>query len=201
MTWDWFTIPGAPIPVPYPEVVGELMRATPSEQQSLIPGLLGNVAAFVYTDVAGNLPVKSLVLTARLDPQPNPDSRVTLTDERDELGMPTVQLDWQLSRSDRHSIRRSMEIVAAEIGRAGLGRVKILFEEEGSSWPPDLAGGFHHMGTTRMSDDPEEGVVDLDGRVHGMTNLYIAGSSVFPTGRSATRPCSSLPSPCASPTS
>jgi choline dehydrogenase-like flavoprotein len=184
MTWNRYTIPGAPIPVPYPDVVGELMRATPSEQQSLIPGLFGNVAAFLYTDVAGNLPVESLLLTARFDPAPNPGSRVTLTRERDELGMPRVQLDWQLSRSDRHSVRRSMEIVAAEFGSSGLGRVKILFEEDGSAWPADLAGGFHNMGTTRMSDDPKQGVVDRDCRIHGVSNLYVAGSSVFPTAGS-----------------
>ena len=49
-------------------------------------------------------------------------------------------------------------------------------------WGDDLQGGYHHMGTTRMADDPKEGVVDRDCRVHGIANLYIAGSSVFPTG-------------------
>jgi choline dehydrogenase-like flavoprotein len=37
------------------------------------------------------------------------------------------------------------------------------------------------MGTTRMALDPRRGVVDQDCRVHGVENLYIAGSSVFPT--------------------
>ena len=41
--------------------------------------------------------------------------------------------------------------------------------------------GNHHLGTTRMSDDPKQGVVDADGQVHGVGNLYVAGSSVFPT--------------------
>jgi choline dehydrogenase-like flavoprotein len=99
--------------------------------------------------------------------------------------MPKAALDWQLSASDRHAVRRSMEIVGAEFARAGLGRVQILFDEEGSEWPADLAGGFHHMGTTRMSDDPTQGVVDRDCRVHGMSNLYVAGSSVFTTGGSS----------------
>ena len=71
------------------------------------------------------------------------------------------------------------------MGRAGIGRVQILFDEEGSEWPDDLAGGFHHMGTTRMHDDPKQGVVDADCRVHGISNLYVAGSSVFPTGGSS----------------
>ena len=55
-------------------------------------------------------------------------------------------------------------------------------------WPVDPTvsnhpiGGYHHMGTTRMSADPALGVVDADCRVHGYGNLYVAGSSVFPTG-------------------
>ncbi len=79
-----------------------------------------------------------------------------------------------------------LEIVAAEFGRAGLGRVQITFEETARDWPADLAGGWHHMGTTRMSDDPRTGVVDRDCRVHGFANLYVAGSSVFPTPGSGT---------------
>jgi choline dehydrogenase-like flavoprotein len=54
-----------------------------------------------------------------------------------------------------------------------------------TTWSPRMIGGHHHMGTTRMSDDPRTGVVDRDCRVHGMANLFIAGSSVFPTGGSA----------------
>ncbi|MEO8422491.1 MAG: GMC family oxidoreductase [Actinomycetota bacterium] len=185
MTWHRFTVPGAPIPIPYPDVMGTVMRATPREKQSLIPGLLGDIAGFLYTRVEGNLPLDSLLLTARFEPAPNPESRVTLVRELDEVGMPRAELDWQLSASDRHAVRRSMEIVGAEFGSAGLGRVRILFEEEGSEWPADLAGGFHHMGTTRMSDDPKQGVVDRDCRVHGMSNLYVAGSSVFTTGGSS----------------
>jgi choline dehydrogenase-like flavoprotein len=54
--------------------------------------------------------------------------------------------------------------------------------------PQPVSGGWHHMGTTRMSDDPAKGVVDSDCRVHGLSNLYIAGPSVFPTGGYA-NPC------------
>ena len=48
-------------------------------------------------------------------------------------------------------------------------------------WLKVLDWGNHHLGTTRMSDDPKKGVVDSDGKVHGVANLYVAGSSVFPT--------------------
>jgi choline dehydrogenase-like flavoprotein len=42
-------------------------------------------------------------------------------------------------------------------------------------------GGYHHMGTTRMAEDPRRGVTDARTRVHGIGNLYVAGSSLFPT--------------------
>ena len=48
-----------------------------------------------------------------------------------------------------------------------------------------VAGGAHHMGTTRMHDDPRQGVVDRNSKVHGVDNLYVAGSSVFPTSGAA----------------
>ena len=43
-------------------------------------------------------------------------------------------------------------------------------------------GGYHHMGTTRMGADAAQSVVDANLKVHGLANLYMAGSSVFPTG-------------------
>jgi choline dehydrogenase-like flavoprotein len=92
-----------------------------------------------------------------------------------------VRLDWRLTPLDRRSVRRTLEIFGAELGRTGLGRLRIILDDDEGVWPEDLAGGWHHMGTTRMSDDPRQGVVDRDARVHGMTNLYLAGSSVFPT--------------------
>lgn len=184
MTWHEATVPGAPLPIPYPEVVGELLRSTPTERQALIPGLLGDVAAYLYSEIAEGIPLDGLLLTARLDPVPDPDSRVTLIEERDALGVPMTDLHWQLSRDDRHSVGRTMEILGAEFGAAGLGRLKLVFDEEADSWPADLAGGFHLMGTTRMHDDPRQGVVDADLRIHDVSNLYVAGSSVFPTSGS-----------------
>lgn len=121
---------------------------------------------------------------------PNPMSRVTLGDEVDALGQRRIKLNWRITDLDQHSIRRTQEIVAAEIGRNNLGRVQVLVDEEPDVWSdpgllPDTAslpvGSFHHMGTTRMHTDPKKGVVDENCRVYGTKNLYIAGSSVFPT--------------------
>jgi choline dehydrogenase-like flavoprotein len=110
---------------------------------------------------------------------PNPNSRVTLSNECDALGQRRVQLNWQLSPIDILSMVRSQEIIDEELTRAGLGRLKI--ELNGDTPPPDLHGGWHHMGTTRMHLNPKKGVVNENCRVHGISNLFIAGASVFPT--------------------
>ena len=132
--------------------------------------------------------VHRMSIATRVAPAPNPDSRVTLTEQRDALGVPRIQLDWRLSEIDKRSARVAMETFANEVGHKGLGRVQITFEDDGNprNWPSTLAGGWHTMGTTRMSDSPKRGVVDRNCRVHGMSNLWIAGCSVFPTAGSGT---------------
>lgn len=184
-SWQKFSIPGAPIPVPYPEVIREIAQSTQAQTENLIPQLLGDVAAAAYLKYFG-APVESLVVTTRIEQAPNPDSRVKLVAERDQLGMQRVALDWRLSAIDWHNMQRALHILGAEIGRTGLGRLKILYPEHEPDWPEDLAGGWHLIGTTRMHDNPKWGVVDRNCRVHGLSNLYIAGSSVFPTAGSGT---------------
>lgn len=115
---------------------------------------------------------------------PNPDSRVSLADERDVLGLPKIRLDWRLTEQDRRSIVEHMHSLAREFGALTMGRMVLHVEDDGL-WPVQVNGGWHHMGTTRMSDDPQRGVVDRHCRVHGMENVYVAGSSVFPTSGSA----------------
>ncbi len=126
----------------------------------------------------------------RMEQAPNPDSRITLSSEKDMLGLPRIRLDWRLNDLDRRSLHRFNEVIAEEIGKAGIGRVRIEYTETDTPWPPpwqepdgpSSMGGWHYMGATRMHDDPKQGVVDADCRVHGLSNLYISSSSVFPTG-------------------
>ena len=111
---------------------------------------------------------------------PNPDSRVVLGQERDELGMLRANLDWQVNRSDLDSAKRCLAILDEAFRREGLGQLLVELDE---NTPPErFIGGWHHMGTTRMHNDPKQGVVDRNCRVHGIDNLFIAGPSVFPTG-------------------
>ncbi len=111
---------------------------------------------------------------------PNPDSRVSLSEQKDRFGKPRVRLAWRLSERDKQNLFRMHEMVGNQLGSAGLGRLKMELQEEQDGWPFDVHGSHHHMGTTRMSDDPKTGVVDRNCRVHGVDNLFVAGSSVFP---------------------
>lgn len=130
---------------------------------------------------AGRLKTTLFLLENECEQAPNPDSRVTLGSERDALGIPRLVVDWQLSGIEKESLVKAHEVLADAIGRASLGRMR-LDVSRGADWPSDLRGGAHHMGTTRMADDPRRGVVDANCRVHGVENLFVAGSSVFPTG-------------------
>lgn len=111
---------------------------------------------------------------------PHPDNRVTLSDKLDQLGCPQTQLHWYWTTTDIASIRKSQDILAAEFARAGVGNLQI--ELNGDLPQISHSSSHHHMGTTRMHDDPKQGVVDANCQVHGIPNLFIAGSSVFPTG-------------------
>jgi len=129
-------------------------------------------------------PIVLYRLTSASEQAPNPDSRVTLSTERDRLGQNRVRLDWRLSPIDRQSLRRGFEIIGQELGHAGLGRLKITLGADDHTWPARAT--CHHMGTTRMHVDAKKGVVNEHCQVHGMSNLFIAGSSVFPTSSNAT---------------
>lgn len=119
-------------------------------------------------------------LQHQIEQAPDPESRVTLGTELDALGTPRVRLNWKFGDLERRTLRQVNEALAAEVGRAGVGRIQIVADDE-TGWPPGLRGSWHQMGTTKMNVDPLRGVVDPDCKVHGIANLFIAGSSVFPT--------------------
>jgi choline dehydrogenase-like flavoprotein len=120
-------------------------------------------------------------LNYHLENAPDPESRVTLGASRDSLGMKQAQLHWRFGELELRTLRRLNELLGAEAGASGTGRVWEAPSDDRADWPPGVRGAWHQMGTTRMSARPEDGVVDGDCRVHGVDNFYIAGSSVFPT--------------------
>lgn len=134
-----------------------------------------------WKDKKGN---RAFELFTRMEQAPNRNSRVSLSDEKDALGVPRPQLHWELTELDKYSIRQFYHILGVQVGKAGIGRVKLeefLWDDNDNSMPDKLGGGWHHMGTTRMSADPNKGVVDENCKVHGISNLFIAGSGCFST--------------------
>lgn len=111
---------------------------------------------------------------------PDPDNRVTLGSEVDQLGCRKVQLHWRWNEIDRRSAKRAIQIFTEELAQAGVGRLRV--ELDRGMPQMFLPSIHHHMGTTRMHDNPKQGVVDANCQVHGVSNLFIASSSVFPTG-------------------
>ena len=94
-----------------------------------------------------------------------------------------MKVNWQLLPQDRRGIVEGHRLLGIEIGRANLGRYQTFVPlDKSDTWPDDLIANGHCMGTTRMHADERFGVVNENCRVHGMKNLYVAGSSVFPTG-------------------
>lgn len=132
-----------------------------------------------------NLPVGWV--RASSEQVPDPDNRVTLGDDADALGVPRPVVHWRRSALDKKTVRTVALQAAAYLAQADLGRMKLHdwlidpgddFACEGGGHCP---GGYHHMGGTRMAASPATGVVDRDCRVFGTENLYMAGSSVFPS--------------------
>ncbi|MDB5885706.1 MAG: dependent oxidoreductase [Polaromonas sp.] len=116
---------------------------------------------------------------------PLAESRVTLSDKVDALGMPQLRVDWRYSPTDIDSIRRTLDVMAQEFAQSGVAR----FEYDEPTLERDLtrfgAYGGHHIGTARMGSDPRSSVVDAECQVHSVNNLFVAGSAVFPTSSQA----------------
>ena len=121
----------------------------------------------------------TFALTSVAEQSPNRSSRVKLGTEKDITGLRKMQFEFRTNALDRDSMKKSIEFLATELGRLHLGRVRFDFDDARTlPFNPD----DHHMGTTRMHDDPTQGVVDTNCRVHHLNNLYVTGGSVFPSG-------------------
>lgn len=127
---------------------------------------------------------KRRTLAARftLETAPNPDSRVRLDPRRrDRFGVPHVTVDWQLRDSDLRGLDLLQRGLTRLFASSEVGKLSLHGAREPDGFPVSMEGGKHHMGTTRMSNDANTGVVDTNCRMHGVENLYVTGSSVFPT--------------------
>ena len=131
-------------------------------------------------------------LSFMLEQAPNPESRVRLS--KTDAGAPAVTLDWRVTEQEYRSLIRCVQIVQEECYFSGLGTLLSRPHTDATGgyevqrwqgYDSPIVGSHHHIGTTRMSVEPSDGVVDPTCRVHGVDNLFVAGSSVFPTSSHA----------------
>jgi choline dehydrogenase-like flavoprotein len=162
-----------------------------------IPEIAAFFPGFSYKRFVRRRKIPSLVLRSRAntysihyhaEQAPNPESRVFLSDERDMFGLPRLVVDYRISDIDLESIYRAHVLIDRQLRKQGCGYLT-LDKETQQDMVADIREqvgvGSHHIGTTRMSQEPSQGVVDSDCRVHGVSNLFIASSSVFPTSSQA----------------
>lgn len=134
--------------------------------------------------VEAHAPIKEPIvyrLSNFVEQIPNPDSRIQLSDKLDALGLRKATIDWRISPQDKEGIGIAHRLVAEEVDNSGFGRMLREMPEDEPEILYGASGAGHHMGTTRMHIDPHQGVVDENCQIHGLNNIYIAGSSVFPT--------------------
>ena len=128
----------------------------------------------------------AITLCIDSEQQPNPDSRIILSPQRDSLGMPKVVVDWRWGESERHAFASYRNLFDHHWQTWNLGHIDWHYSfERDTGWQDDVRDTYHMMGGTRMSINPQQGVVDPQLRVHGVPNLFVASCSVFPTGGSS----------------
>jgi len=118
--------------------------------------------------------------------QPNPDSRIRLSTNRDAIGMPKAVVQWQWGERERQAFAAYRQLFQSQWQAWNFGPIHWLegFEPD-SGWEHNVGDTYHQMGGTRMAAHPGQGVVDAYLRVHGLDNLFVTSCSVFPTGGSS----------------
>lgn len=124
---------------------------------------------------------RPVFLQCMVEQPPDPDSRITLSSKTDALGVPRAMVDWRLGDQERRTVEYAVIRFSAEAARLGLPVPELAAMFTDPQVPFFMYDVSHVAGTTRMSVLPRDGVVDVNCTVHGIDNLHIAGSSVFPT--------------------
>ena len=148
-----------------------------------LPELVGKAAHARLTGKAPMFASSAILLKAHVEQGPDPANRVSLSGERDQFGTPRARLTWRIHPDEIRTLREMTAAVDRELRRLSLGKViPAPWLDAGSqAAATHLADTYHHAGTTRMGASQSDGVVDAHCRVFGTENVYVAGSSVFPT--------------------
>ena len=95
--------------------------------------------------------------------------------------MKRLHLHWDFNDTDFHMLDAAISHINQYLHLAKVGRLKLDKPVTTKNIAGRIGNGWHHMGTTRMSDSQNNGVVDRHCKIHGSDNVYVAGSSVFPS--------------------
>ena len=134
--------------------------------------------------VSSGIPHKltGMNIEAICEQAPNPESRISLSTRRDRFGIPVAVADWRVCDAERRTLFRLAELATAAMASVNLPTPKLeSWVEQGRPADSVIIDMAHTLGTTRMSASERNGVVDIDCKVFGIHNLYVAGGSVFPT--------------------
>lgn len=137
--------------------------------------------ALASTPEEARLRGTNFAVHVRLEHAPNSKSRVYLVDETDALGLRKARLEMHFGELEVRTMEVFTRELARAMGRSDVGRIRVTFDPGNSGWEREVDWQYHHAGGTRMHADPKKGVVDRSLRLHSISNLYVAGSSVFPT--------------------
>lgn len=178
-----------------------LLRAAVKRQASGIPGATPGrilsegirclpqlMKASWMLGVGGRIftPGATCEVAASFEQEPNPSSRVTLSEKQDELGMPLACIHWSLTRKTYNTAVHFAEVIDQTLRTLQVGRLKrsdwLQHDVGENEYQQHFHDQNHHIGTARMSASPQDGVVDPDLKVHSLQNLHIASSATFPTG-------------------
>jgi choline dehydrogenase-like flavoprotein len=160
-----------------PETVAKTWRTLKRPSAAIVPAyqFLARGRSFA--------PGARMVVGLTSEQEPNPESRILLSEKVDALGMPRANVRWKLSPMTLDTMRKFAAVLREEFCKAGIGKIHFepwLFDDS-APWMEHVTDQFHHIGTARMHRSPQEGVVNEHCQVHGMENLYIGSSAVFPT--------------------
>lgn len=158
-------------------VAGKLLRAALHPAAAVSPSYQYLVHGRSYA------PGAPMQISLTSEQQPNPESRILLSEKLDALGLPRANVCWRPTELTLHTIRKFVETLREQFRHAALGGIETdawVFSDS-ENWTEHITDQFHHIGTARMDHSPRAGVVDSNCQVHGIKNLYIGSSAVFPT--------------------
>lgn len=163
--------------------VGRELMVTLARCAAHAPALARPVFAY-YARSRTYTPNATFRVVINMEQEPDPGSRVTLSADRDALGVPRSEIRWSLTEASRRTAVTFSAVMREQLRTANVGELELedWLCAEDADWRTRLSDQNHHIGTTRMHESPAHGVVDPQLRVHGVANLYVASSSVFPTG-------------------